>query len=71
MTTKKRPKQAPLPPTGGYFASITVRGIRCFGPEQTLKLLDRQGNPARWTVLLGDNGVGKTTLLQVLAIVAL
>lgn len=69
MTTKKRPKKAPLSPTGGYFASITVRGIRCFGPEQTLKLLDHHGNPARWTVLLGDNGVGKTTLLQALAIV--
>jgi predicted ATPase len=70
VTTKKRPKQAPLRPTGGYFASITVSGIRCFGPEQTLNLLDRWGNPARWTVLLGDNGVGKTTLLQVLALVA-
>jgi energy-coupling factor transporter ATP-binding protein EcfA2 len=70
VTTRKRPKKAPLSPTGGYFASITVRGIRCFGPEQTLKLLDRQGNPARWTVLLGDNGVGKTTLLQALAMVA-
>ena len=56
--------------TGGYFASITLRDIRCFGPEQTLHLLDRQGNPARWTVLLGDNGVGKTTLLQALAFIA-
>ncbi len=70
MAAKKRPKKTALSPTGGYFASITVRDIRCFGPEQTLHLLDSQGNPARWTVLLGDNGVGKTTLLQALALMA-
>lgn len=67
MAAKKRPTKTDLSPTGGYFASITVRDIRCFGPEQTLNLLDSAGNPARWTVLLGDNGVGKTTLLQALA----
>jgi energy-coupling factor transporter ATP-binding protein EcfA2 len=70
MAAKKRPTKTALSPVGGYFASITVRDIRCFGPEQTLNLLDSAGNPARWTVLLGDNGVGKTTLLQALAIVA-
>ena len=29
--------------------------------------MDDQEKPARWTLLLGDNGVGKTTLLQCLA----
>lgn len=47
-----------------YFLSLTLENLRCFGPEQTLDLSDDQGRPARWTVILGDNGIGKTTLLQ-------
>ena len=47
-----------------YFLSLTVENIRCFGPPQRLDLADEKGHPAQWTVLLGDNGVGKTTLLQ-------
>ncbi len=50
-----------------YFRSLTVRNIRCFGPEQQLDLTDNEGHPVQWTVLLGDNGVGKTTLLQCFA----
>lgn len=49
-----------------YFGSLTIRNIRCFGPEQRLDLTDDKGRPVQWTVLLGDNGVGKTTLLQCL-----
>ncbi len=51
-----------------YFLSLTVGNVRCFGEEpQTLDLSDGDGRPARWTVLLGDNGTGKTTLLQLMA----
>jgi energy-coupling factor transporter ATP-binding protein EcfA2 len=50
-----------------YFLSLTVENIRCFGPHQTLDLSDGNGRPAQWTIILGDNGVGKTTLLQTLA----
>jgi energy-coupling factor transporter ATP-binding protein EcfA2 len=50
-----------------YLLDLSIRNVRCFGPrEQTLRLSDAQGRPARWTVILGDNGVGKTTLLQCL-----
>lgn len=70
VAAKKRRSPIPPKPRGGYFTSLTVRNIRCFGPEQTLRLTDAHGNPARWTVLLGDNGVGKTTLLQALATLA-
>ena len=49
-----------------YFLSLEVENIRCFGEKQTLDLSDGKGRPARWTLLLGDNGVGKTTLLQCL-----
>lgn len=49
-----------------YFLSMTLEQVRCFGPAQTLDLRDRDGRPARWTIILGENGVGKTTLLQCL-----
>lgn len=49
-----------------YFAELTLENIRCFGPKQTLKLTDADGKPAMWTVILGENGTGKTTLLQAL-----
>ncbi|WP_309892367.1 AAA family ATPase [Archangium sp.] len=47
-----------------YFAEVTVENVRCFGSRQVLDLRDGRGRPAKWTVILGDNGVGKTTLLQ-------
>lgn len=43
-----------------------MQNLRCFGPEQTLDLSDGRGRPAPFTILLGDNGTGKTTLLQLL-----
>jgi predicted ATP-binding protein involved in virulence len=49
-----------------YFSTISLENIRCFGPEQTLDLTDGAGNPTQWTIILGNNGVGKTTLLQCL-----
>jgi len=50
-----------------YFLLLTVEDLRCFGPRQTLDLSDGNDHPKQWTILLGDNGVGKTTLLQCLA----
>jgi hypothetical protein len=49
-----------------YFRSITLRNVKTFGDEQTLSFLDSAGRLAQWTLLLGDNGVGKTTILQCL-----
>jgi hypothetical protein len=42
-----------------YFTELSVANVRCFGPEQRLSLVDGD-RPAKWTVILGENGVGKT-----------
>lgn len=65
MTTVLQQLDAHRRPGAGYFTRLTVAGIRCFGTEQHLDLVDGE-RPAKWTVVLGENGVGKTTLLQCL-----
>jgi hypothetical protein len=52
-------------PEAAYFLSLSLKNVRCFGEEeQTLDLSDGNGKPARWTLLFGNNGTGKTTALQ-------
>ena len=46
-----------------YFTSLEVENVRCFGEKQRLDLTI-EGQPAQWTLIVGENGVGKTTLLQ-------
>jgi hypothetical protein len=42
-----------------YFLSLDVENVLCFKERQKLNLCDSNGNPAQWTVILGNNGVGK------------
>lgn len=56
----------PTPPSA-YFGSLTIENVKCFKGEQTIDLSDGNGKPALWTVILGNNNTGKTTLLRCLA----
>ena len=50
-----------------YYLSLEIQNIKCFGDRQTLNLSNKNGGPAPWTLMIGDNGVGKTTLLRCIA----
>ncbi len=50
-----------------YFKRLTLENVRCFGEKQTVDFTDGNGKPARWTLILGENGTGKTTILRALA----
>ncbi|MBW3128782.1 AAA family ATPase [Hymenobacter profundi] len=60
--------QTPLP---AYFLSLSLENVRSFGEKQTISFARPDGRPAQWTIILGDNGVGKTTVLKSLAGVSL
>ncbi len=67
MAKKNSSQNNKQSPKASYFLSLSLQNVRCFGgEEQTLDLSDGNGKPARWTILLGENGTGKTTLLQAL-----
>jgi predicted ATP-binding protein involved in virulence len=50
-----------------YFLNLKIENYRCFRDMQVLDLSDGEGNWKKWTVILGDNGTGKTSLLEILA----
>ena len=50
-----------------YYESITFSNLKCFRGEHVVGLCDRDERPSLWTLLLGENGVGKTSVLQLLA----
>lgn len=52
-----------------YFTRLELENVRAFGDRQTLSLTSSKNTatPAQWTLIIGENGVGKTTLLQCLA----
>jgi hypothetical protein len=50
-----------------YLREITLKNIKCFS-ELKLNFGTEGGGVRRWTALLGQNGVGKSTLLQAIAV---
>lgn len=53
--------------TGIYFLSLQLNGACCFTQDSQLRLCDEKGRHRKWTIILGDNATGKTTLLRILA----
>ena len=55
-------KAAPI-----YIQKLEVENIKTFTRATTLDFTRPEGGIAQWTLLLGDNGIGKSTLLQFVA----
>ena len=51
-------------PQNAYFLSLELENVRCFGERQKIDFSDDNDKPKQWTIILGDNGTGKTTLLR-------
>jgi predicted ATP-binding protein involved in virulence len=64
MSNESIPQPKAQTPPAAYFLSLSIANFRCFKEEQTLDLSDGNGKPAMWTILLGENGTGKTSILQ-------
>ena len=53
----------------GYLVSLDISNVRCFGKdEQTISFLSPNQRWTQWTVILGENGIGKSTILELLAL---
>jgi predicted ATP-binding protein involved in virulence len=50
-----------------YIQRLQVENIKTFGCPAELRLTTTDGVLPRWTLILGDNGIGKSTLLQLIA----
>ena len=57
----------PSPPDPIHFRSLQLENVRAFGSRQSLEFVDDNGAVSHWNLILGENGVGKTTLMQALA----
>ncbi len=52
-----------------YFQSLHLEDVKCFKGSQVIDFSDGNNKPAQWTVILGNNNTGKTTILKCLAAV--
>ncbi len=66
-TTRRKTADLKHKISPAYFLSLEVENVLCFKGRQELNLSDKNCLPAQWTVILGNNGVGKTTILRCLA----
>lgn len=50
-----------------YFNKLYMKNVRCFKGNYEIDLGNGKGEPSQWTVILGNNNVGKTTILRAIA----
>lgn len=50
-----------------YIRSLFISNVKSFGQGVEIKFEKKDGTLPQWTLILGDNGIGKTTLLQCIA----
>jgi energy-coupling factor transporter ATP-binding protein EcfA2 len=50
-----------------YIRAIELYGIKTFANEVQLSLGKNNGAISQWTLILGDNGIGKSSILQCIA----
>lgn len=50
-----------------YLKSVKLSNIKTFGENVELDLENTDGKLPNWTLILGNNGIGKSTLLQCIA----
>jgi ABC-type phosphonate transport system ATPase subunit len=67
-----RPSLRPLGRSKLYIKSLEIENARCFGDKQSISFTDptRSSLPSRWSVIVGENGTGKTKVLRALALLA-
>lgn len=51
-----------------FLKSIHLNNVKCFS-DIALSLEDENGGIRKWTLLLAENGMGKSTLLKTIALV--
>jgi len=51
-----------------YYKKLYIENIRTFGKGQEINLNDKNNKPYMWNVIIGDNGIGKTSILKSLAL---
>lgn len=54
-----------------YFKTLTIDNVRCFGKRRRIEFCRKGQTLPNWTILIGDNGTGKTTILKTLALMLL
>lgn len=52
-----------------YIRALTVKNLKRLH-DVTLNFTNKDGSPRMWTVLIGENGTGKTSILQAIALAA-
>ncbi len=51
-----------------YLRNLSIENLRTFGKRQTISFTDKDNKPNLWNIIIGDNGIGKTSILKALSL---